>query len=401
MKNGIGKWRGLAGPALRAAFLLCVAGTGGAVAEAPATPYEIDVILSETGSISFLGRAEEEVLKIEESVLNQAGGVHGRPVRFVFHDDQSNPQVALQAMRQAMARQPKVVLGSDLVSTCNAMAPLTRNGPVLYCLSPGIHPEKGSYVFSSSVSTLDLFRATLTYYRLRGWTRIAILTSTDASGQDAERGLQEELARPENKALQLVAAERFNPSDVSADAQIQRMKSANPQAIVTWTSGTPLGTVFRAITDASWDVPVGISESNMLYTQMKQYAGITPKQLYIATADWLPSTHADLPQAVRDQKARMFAAFEKAGLLPDEAAGLAWDLALISVAALDAVPEDAPPAQVRDHIAGLQGFAGTTGLYDFPAIPQRGIGVEGVVMTLWDPKANNWTVVSHPTGTPF
>ena len=44
------------------------------------------------------------------------------------------------------------IIGSAIVAMCNAMAPLMQNGPVMYCFSPGIHPAKGSYVFSS-VST--------------------------------------------------------------------------------------------------------------------------------------------------------------------------------------------------------------------------------------------------------
>jgi branched-chain amino acid transport system substrate-binding protein len=375
-------------------------------AAAAGAPYNLDVVLSNTGSIAFLGNSEQQVLQIEEQAINKpsgdkAGGIHGRPVHFVFHDDQSSPQVAVQVTRQILANQPKAIIGSDLVATCNAMAPLMRNGPVLYCLSPGVHPLAGSYVFSAGVSTDDLYRATLTYDRLRGWTKIATLTSTDASGQDAARGIAAAFDRPENKGMQLVASERFNPTDVSADAQIDRMKAANPQAIITWTSGTPLGTVFRALADANWQVPDAITNANMLYQQMKQYAGITPQQLYIATANWLPATGADVPPAVKAANATMFDAFKAANARPDESEVLSWDPALIIVAALNALPEDATPAQLHDYLLQLKDFPGTNGVYDFTQIPQRGLGLSSVVMTRWDEGAGTWVVVSHPEGTPF
>ncbi len=342
------------------------------------------------------------MMVIEEKVINAAGGVHGRPVRFVFHDDQSSPQIAVQLMGDLLPKKPNVIIGSALVGICNAMAPLVRNGPVMYCLSPGIHPPAGGYVFTASVSTLDLFRATLRYYQGRGWTRIAVLTSTDASGQDAERGLKAEFARPENKGLQLVASARFNPTDVSADAQIQRMKAANPQAIITWTTGTPLGTVFRAIAGAGWDVPVAISDANMLYAQMKQYAGFTPKQLYIASGAWLPSSNkADTPAAMQAAQQTMFDAYKAAGERPDNAAGLAWDATMIVAKALDALPAGASAAQLRDYLAHLKGYVGVTGAFDMPAIPQRGIGLDGVVMTQWQASPGTWTVVSHPRGAPL
>lgn len=380
-----------------------------AIAPAPAgaatsgDPYDLHVVLPLTGSAGFLGSGEQQAFQIEQGVINAANGVGGRPVRFVFHDDQSSPQQAVQILNQVLAGSPKLVMGSALAAMCNAMAPRVKSGPVLYCLSPGIHPDKGSYVYTASISSQDALRLTLRYFRERGWTRIGVLTSTDASGQDIERGLQDAFALPENKSLQLVAPQRFNPSDLSVDAQIQRMKAANPQAIITWTSGTPLGTVFRGISAAGWDVPVAISNANMLYGQMAQYSGFTPGQLYIATADWLPGPAGDVPAPVRAQQDSMFAAFKAAGVKPDNAAGLVWDAGLIAVAALDKAQSSGGGGggDAQDVLQHLRGFVGITGSYDFEAIPQRGTGESSAVMTTWDSAAATWHVVSHPGGAPF
>ncbi len=51
---------------------------------------------------------------------------------------------------------------------CNAMAPLMRRGPVLYCFSPGIYPAPGSFMFSSSNATKDLMAAQVRFFRLKG-----------------------------------------------------------------------------------------------------------------------------------------------------------------------------------------------------------------------------------------
>ncbi len=397
MKAATSPCRAVAGLVLLAALA-----TPAPAAEAVGELYDLHVVLPLTGGAGFLGQAEQQVIQIEQKAINEAGGVHGRPVRFVFHDDQSSPQVGVQVANEILASKPKVVIGSALVGMCNAMAPLMRNGPVHYCLSPGIHPAAGGYVWTSSVSTMDLFKATLRFYRKKGWKRIAVLTSTDASGQDAERGLKETFADPENKDLELVATARFNPTDVSADAQIQRMKASDPQAVITWTSGTPLGTVFRAVAGAGWDVPVAISNSNMLYDQMAQYAGFTPKQLYVACADWLPSSDkSDIPLAMQAAQKGMFDAFAAESKRPDNAAALSWDAIMIVVAALNRAPPDAVPAQLRDTLADLKDYAGVTGIYDMPAIPQRGIGLSSVVVTRWDGTAGTWSVVSHPAGDPL
>ena len=72
-----------------------------------------------------------------------------------------------------IAAKPAMVIGSSLVAVCNAMAPLMQNGPVHVLLLAGHPPAAGSYVFTSSVSTLDLADALIRYFRLKGWTRLA------------------------------------------------------------------------------------------------------------------------------------------------------------------------------------------------------------------------------------
>jgi len=366
-----------------------------------AEPYDIHVVLPLTGAAAFLGTSEQLALQRAEPVLSRDGGIGGRPVRFVFHDDQTSPQVAVQLANQINAGKPAVVLGSATVAMCNAMAPLSRRGPVLFCLSPGIYPAAGSFAFSSSNSTRDLASAVLRYLAGRGLTRIAIITSTDASGQDAQRQLREVLADPANKGLTVVNETRFNPTDVSASAQLQRIKGSNPQAIIAWSTGSAIGTVFKAMQDAGITVPVATTDGNMTYATMKQFADVLPAELYIPSPEWLKVARDEMPPPVVAAKEQFFAAFEGTGIQPDAASSFAWDPALLAVSALRSIGPDATAEQVRDHLARLQGFAGINGIYDFTKIPQRGLDDSNVVVTLWDKAAGTWRVVSHPRGKPL
>ena len=158
-----------------------------------ADPYEINAVLPLTGGAAFLGTGEQKALQLVEKAANDTGGIEGRPVKFVFQDDQSSPQVGVQLAGDVIAKKPAVMIGSSLVAICRAMGPLMKDGPVDYCLSPGIHPDPG-YVFTASVSTLDLANALVRYFRMKGWTKIALMFSTDATGQDAENGIKGVLA---------------------------------------------------------------------------------------------------------------------------------------------------------------------------------------------------------------
>jgi branched-chain amino acid transport system substrate-binding protein len=368
----------------------------------PARAYDINTILPLTGGASFLGKEEQQTLQLAEPMINKAGGIQGQPVHFIYYDDQSNPQIGVQLANRVIAAKPAVLLGSSLVSICSAMAPLMQNGPAMYCLSPGIHPPKDSYVFTSSVSTLDLTDGLIRYFRLKGWTRVAFMTSSDATGQDAERGLDEAVGRPENKAINVVERAHFNTTDVSVAAQIEHIKAANPQALVAWSTGTPIATVFKGIVQAGLDIPIATTSANMTYAQMAQYAAFLPKQLYMPASEWVQ--HAGvitLDPAVEKAQRQFFDTFQAANAKPGLPATLAWDPAMIVIDALRHLGPDATAQQVRNYIADLKGYAGVSGVYDFPKIPQRGLDVQGVIITLWSPAHQTWEVVSKPTGIPL
>jgi branched-chain amino acid transport system substrate-binding protein len=367
-----------------------------------ADTYELNVILSLTGGASFLGKAEQQALLLAEKSTNDTGGIAGRPLHLVFHDDQSSPQVAVQLASQVVTSHPAVEIGANLVAMCNAMAPLMQSGPVMYCLSPGIHPASGSYVFTSGVSTYDLSRALLTFFRMKGWTKLAIMTSTDASGQDAEKGINTNLALAENSDIKIVAREHFNPTDVSVSAQIENIKAAGPQAMIAWTTGAPIGTIFKGIIQSGLDIPVGTTDGNMTFAQMNQYAAFLPKQLYIPAAEWaMQGTSLERDPAVLAAQERFTATFKAAGIAPDVAAALAWDPAMILIDALRKLGPDANAAQLRDYLARLKTYAGVDGIYDFEHSAQRGLDVNDAIVTLWDPEKKNWVPVARPTGLPL
>jgi branched-chain amino acid transport system substrate-binding protein len=368
----------------------------------PAHAYDINVILPLTGGASFLGKAEQKAMQLAEPIINKAGGIKGQPVHFEFYDDQSNPQTGVQLSNRVIGAKPAVVLGSSLVAVCNAMAPLMQSGPTMYCFSPGIHPPAGSYVFTSSVSTLDLADAMIRYFRLKGWKRLAFMTSADATGQDAEHGLDEVVGRPENKDITVVERAHFNITDVSVAAQIEHIKAANPQALIAWSTGTPIATVFKGIIQAGLDIPIGTTNGNMTYAQMTQYASFLPKQLYIAAPEWVQHEGVlTLDPTVEAAQKRFFDAFKAANEKPDIAATLAWDPLMIVIDALQHLGPDATAQQVRDYIGGLKGFAGINGIYDFSKSPQRGLDVQDAIVTLWSPTGQTWQLVSKPTGIPL
>ena len=387
-----------------AAAILAFCGAALLPGAAPAAsePYEINVILPMTGGGSFIGQGAAGNFKVLESIVNKDGGIAGRPVKFVFHDDETSPQQDVQIAAQLIPTKPAVILGSAIVGLCNGIAPLVKNGPVLYCISPSFMPVKDGYAFSAGSATLYQIGAIVRYLRLKGWSRIGVLNGIDATGQNADKDLERLLALPENKDVKIVEHQHFNPRDVSVTAQMERIKSAGAQALIAWTTGAPVATIFKGMIQTGLDIPVGTSSGNQTFAQMEQYAGFLPKTLLIGSA--LFPEHAGivaLDPRVEKAQADMYAALKASNLKPDISTATTWDVGLIVISGLRKLSPDATADQLRQYISTLTDFPGIDGIYDFKTYYDHGLGPESATVVTYDPQAKSWKWLSKPGGEPL
>jgi branched-chain amino acid transport system substrate-binding protein len=366
-----------------------------------AEPYTINAILSLTGSGAFLGQDQATGYTLVEQVVNSSGGINGTPIHFSITDDQSSPQVAAQLASQLIAQHVQVILGSTLVAPCRVIAALVEdNGPFNYCLSNGFQPKTGSYVFSINFSTIDSVGAMIRYFKGRGWTRLAYIVSTDATGQDAETNINAALSTAAGTGVQVVAREHFNVTDINVAAQMSRIKAADPNVIITWATGSPLGTLLRGVRDAGIDLPLGTSAGNLTYAEMKQFDSIMPPELYFsAPGPMADGAHID--KHVAPAMTAFKGALTKAGIVAQQGYVFAWDSAFAIIGALKKLGLGASAAQIRAYLASQHALPGASGIYDFADHPQRGLTISSVYVVRWDKGRNTWVAASEPGGGPL
>jgi branched-chain amino acid transport system substrate-binding protein len=362
------------------------------------TPYELNAVLPMTGAAAFVGEAEARSLNIVSAIVNHGGGINGRPLTLKISDDQSSPVVSVQLVNHLIGEHVPLILGPGFAATCAATMALTmRSGPLMWCLSPGINPDGGSYVFSVQSTIDQTYIVMVRYLRLRGWKRIAVISSTDTSGQAYDHGVAAALALPENRDMEIVAHEHMSPTDLTISAQAARVKAANPQALLTLASGTPWGTIMRGVSDAGIDVPVAGGNGNIVINQLDQYKAFLPSEMYF------PGTIAVAPDSIgkgpiHDAQVTYFNAFHAAGIKPDLGYNLAWDPAMILVGALRTLGTSATAEQLRDYILKLHDWVGIDGVYDFRDSAQRGVGEQSQVVVRWDKTRSEFVAVSRPAG---
>lgn len=369
---------------------------------ADAPPYKINVILPLTGPAAFIGQTNQKSLQTLEGLTNKQGGIKGRPVQFVFADDGSNPQTTVQLATQILASKPAVVLGSAPAGSCAAAAPLFQAAKTLaWCFSPTFYPPVGGYVYPSQTGSKDLMRIQVKYMKTHGLKRLALLSTTDVSGKTGESELNEIMKEPESSGVALVADEVFAPGDVSVGAQLAKIKAAQPDALMIWTAGAPLGTALTGVRDTGLDsLPIFAASSSMVYTQMLGLTNVLPKAIYFVGFGF------NSDKGRNDVATRKLKAFDEAvtaaGMHIDGVTGMAWDGAAIAIDALRAVGTDATGEQLRAWIASQKSYAGISGLYNLTQTnDMHGLGIDDLLIVRWDPQKQTWVPASKFGGLPL
>ncbi|MDA8271073.1 MAG: ABC transporter substrate-binding protein [Actinomycetota bacterium] len=368
---------------------------------ASGTPYVMHAILSQTGSASFLGSREAKALQGLAALVNTQGGIDGHPLQIDLQDNQSTPSTAVSyATSLVSSNVPLIFNGSVVAVDASVDALATSNGPFIYDLSPGTHPKPGSMVFSAGISTKFDAQAYLTFLKAKGLTNIAAITSTDGSGVDGFNQLKTALAEPQFSSFKLLTHQTFDPTAVSVTAQLSVIKAQNPQALIIWTTGTPLGTVLQGMSSLGMSsIPTVTTDGNAAYSELTHFSSILPKTLYFPTGMlYLPPS--DITNAAVKAKVQAFdTVVQAAGGHPGDAWGLSWDPAQLLIGAIEKLGVNATAPQILNYMENLHNVAGVFGIYNTSTSDHRGLSVQDVTITKWN--GSSFTPVSALGGAPL
>ena len=107
-------------------------------------PIKIGFVGSLTGRNSNLGIAERNAVLLAVEQINEAGGIHGRPVELIVEDDEHNPEVAVQADKKLIEEGVVAIIGHATSSMSIAVLPFINQQKVLM-ISPTASTNALSY----------------------------------------------------------------------------------------------------------------------------------------------------------------------------------------------------------------------------------------------------------------
>jgi branched-chain amino acid transport system substrate-binding protein len=191
-------------------------------------------------------------LALEE--VNAAGGVLGRPLEFIFRDDQGEPGEAVKIAEELMTREGTAMLTGSILSNVGlAIASLAGEKGYVYLaaepLADAVVWESGNdYTFRLRASTYMQAAMLGEKAAASGAKTYATIAPNYAYGKDAVAAFKEVVMELQPDA-EFVAEQWPALFNIDAGAEVQAIERAKPDAIYNVTFGTDLAKFVREGTD--------------------------------------------------------------------------------------------------------------------------------------------------------
>ncbi|MFP5212456.1 MAG: ABC transporter substrate-binding protein [Acidobacteriota bacterium] len=381
MKGKMGREMTLSLAVLAGALLQFALGT---VCMAGPEPYKIGAVFSITGVGSFLGEPEKKTAEMIAEEINKQGGINGHPIELVVMDDESDATKCNLAVKKLIKRdEVPVVIGPTRSGESLAVVGVAEEAqvPLIACAASYkiVTPiESRKWVFKVAGSDSHVAGKMFDYMKAKGIQKIGIMT--DSTGFGAS-GREELLRLAPEYGITIVADERFGPQDTDLSAQLTKIRSTQPQAVVNWSIGPTQVLAVKNWRDLGMDsIPLfqshGFGSLKNLELAGKAAEGVLLPLARVNVGPLLPDSNPQKKVILDYVKS-----YEEKFKEPVSSfGGHAWDAMHLAIAALKAVGPDA--AKIRDHIENTKGFVGQHGVFNFSPTDHNGLGKDDLEMVV-------------------
>jgi branched-chain amino acid transport system substrate-binding protein len=202
-------------------------------------PIKVGASLPLTGEFSEPGKAAQQGFEVWEAMVNEQGGLLGRPVELVIKDDASNQNTVVADYNALISRDRVDLLLGTFSSLLNlpASAVAERNRMV-FIMPAGLSPE----LFTRDFQYLFLSQQATAEHQGDVWARyIASLPEGERPQTAAYPTLDDPFAQPTSKGIEAILSEagvetvyrKTYPSDTNNfDPIANGVKQANPDLVV-------------------------------------------------------------------------------------------------------------------------------------------------------------------------
>ena len=326
-----------------------------------AEPILIGAVFSLTGPGAGLGGPERHGALLAEKIINERGGVRGRPIKIIIEDDGSKADIAKsKAENLIYGEKVKALVGPSLTASTGAVASITNGVPMVQVACTGQGPQieltykKLFHVLPPQVLNA---KALLEYATKEAKAkRIGVLH--DLGYGNVVMTAMKSVA--DSYAVEFVATEKFEVGATDVTTQAAKVKAANPDIVlVIATSPIP----FRNAKQIGIKQPMLAAVGSSSYEYVKGMGEFADD---IVFAEFLVS-EAPLPH----QKDFVELYRKEYGALPKTYEAAGWDVVTILAKAMEKV---GPDADAETLAAAMRiPYQGVLAAYNFSAADMTGI----------------------------
>ena len=330
-------------------------------------PIKIGAVVSLTGPGAGLGQPERNGMLLAEKVINEKGGIKGRPIKVLIEDDGSKPDNAKsKAERLIFDEKVSVLLGPSLTASTGAVSAITNAEGMAELACTGLGPKiELTYKTLYHLLPPQLLnaRAMLEYTtKVLKAKRLGVLHDT-GYGQvvmNSLNGLTGEYG------VEFVSVEKFEVGATDTSAQAAKVRAADPEVLfIIATSPVP----FRNAREVRITQPIvsAIGSSSYDYVRgMGEYADDIVFPEFVVGED--PAPHqTDFVKRYQQEYNALPKNYEAAG----------WDGVHIAAKAIETAGPNATRAEIAKAMRGS--YSGTLANYNFAADDMTGIELSSYV----------------------
>ncbi len=354
------------------------------------TVYKVGGIFSSTGRASFLGDPEKKTMEMMVEKINAAGGIDGHMLEAVIYDSEGDPAKAVSAVNKLIHKDKVLaIIGPSTTPTTLAIVNFVERAqvPLISCAA-GVKitsPVK-PWVFKTAQSDLLAVAAVYKHIQAQGIKKIGIITVSNSFGESGKAQL---LAQAADFGIEVVKAESFGAKDTDTTAQLTKIKSAAPEAIVCWGTNPGPAVVAKNVKQLKLDMPLYQSHG-VASPKFIELAGDAAEGIILPTGKILVTgllADEDVQKKILEGYQADYKAKYKGNV--SGFGGYAFDAVNILAKALKGSGGD--KTKIRQALESMKNHVGATGEFNFSAQDHNGLSPDAFVMV--EIKGGTWTLI--------
>jgi branched-chain amino acid transport system substrate-binding protein len=347
--------------------------SSGSSSKTSSGPIKIGVMLTLSGPAAALGQHELAGAKAALAKINAAGGVDGRKVEISSAiDTGGDANKAVSTYKRLEGNSSNVaIFGPTFGTETLPIAPIfvRDKTPMIIPQTLGDGLPGNKYAFLAAYTSRIEADAARDWLNSKGYTRAAILHTTDQYGSDGAKYLAQ------MAGIQITANEAMDPGALDVTSQLTKIRGTNPQALLIWGTAPNTGIAIKDIGQLGMTQPIlsGVAADSTANIQIA--AGSA------ALARWNVQAVVDPSKPLPRQAAGVQVLTAANHRSPDVFDSIGYDCMYILAEGLKNAGSKLSRASLRDALSNISGLELVDGIYTFKGKTNAaGLGKDSILL---------------------